>query len=76
MQIQPTVGLSSETLIELGIEGTEGDCNPIGRVTLSTNLDPWELPETKPSTKEYTQAGLLPYVAETALFDLSGRECT
>ena len=28
------------------IEGTEGDGNPIGRPTVSTNLDPWELPET------------------------------
>ena len=42
----------------LGIEGTEGDCNPIGRVTLSTNLDPWELPETEPPTKEHAWAGL------------------
>jgi hypothetical protein len=28
---------------------TEGDGNPIGRPTVS-NLEPWELPETKPST--------------------------
>ena len=41
-----------------GIEGTEGDGNPIGRPTVSTNLDPWELPETEPPTKEHTQAGL------------------
>jgi hypothetical protein len=40
------------------IEGTEGDGNPIGRPTVSTNLDPWELPETKPPTKEHTQADL------------------
>ena len=36
----------------------EGDCNPIGRTTVSTNLDPWELPETKPPTKEHTWAVL------------------
>jgi hypothetical protein len=39
------------------IEGAEGDCNPIGRRTLSTNLDPLELPKTKPKTKEHTQVG-------------------
>lgn len=32
----------------VGIEGTEGDDNLIGRTRVSTNLDPWELPETKP----------------------------
>jgi hypothetical protein len=40
------------------IEGTEGDGDPIGRPTVSTNLDPWEAPETELPTKEYTQAGL------------------
>ena len=39
-------------------EGGEGDDNPIGRPTMSTNLDPWELLETEPPTKEHTQAGL------------------
>ena len=34
------------------IEGTEGDDNPIGRPTVSANLNLWELPETKPPTKE------------------------
>jgi hypothetical protein len=38
-------------------EAAEGDGDPIGRPTVSTNRDPWELPETKPSTKEHTQAG-------------------
>ena len=42
------------------IEGAEGDGNPIGRTTVSTNLDPWELPETKPPTKEHTWAGPWP----------------
>jgi hypothetical protein len=36
------------------IEGNEGDCNPIGRTTVSTNLDLSELPETKPPTKNHT----------------------
>ena len=42
----------------------------IGRPTVSTNLDPWELPETKPPTKEHAWAGLRPwayYVAEDCL---------
>ena len=38
-------------------EGAEEDCNPIGRTTESTNLDPSELPGTKPKTKEHTWAG-------------------
>lgn len=48
----------------VGIEGTEGDDNLIGRTRVSTNLDPWELPENtkkvggKPPTKEHTQARL------------------
>ena len=33
------------------IEGTEGDGNPIGRPTVSTNLDSWELPETEHQPK-------------------------
>ena len=41
------------------IEGAEGDGNSIGRPTISTNTDPWELPETKPPTKEHTQGGLM-----------------
>lgn len=52
------------------IEGAEGDGNPIGRPTVSTNLDPWELPETEPPTKEHTWAGpRLPctYVADVQL---------
>jgi hypothetical protein len=32
-------------------EGAEGDGNPIGRTTVSTNLDPWKLPKTKKKTK-------------------------
>jgi hypothetical protein len=39
------------------IGGPEGDDNPIGRPTVSTNLDPWELPETKAGAKKHPQAG-------------------
>jgi hypothetical protein len=35
-------------------EGLYGDDNPIGRLTVSTNLDPWELPEPELPTKEHT----------------------
>jgi hypothetical protein len=34
-------------------EGAEGDGNPIGRPTVSTNLEPWDFPETEPPTKEH-----------------------
>jgi hypothetical protein len=44
---------------ELGvkIEGAERDSTPIGKTTVSTNLNPRELPETKPPPKEHTWAG-------------------
>jgi hypothetical protein len=29
------------------IKGTKDDGNPTGRPTVSTNLDPWEFPETE-----------------------------
>ena len=37
--------------------GAAGNGSPVGRTTISTNSDPWELSETKPPTKEHTQAG-------------------
>jgi hypothetical protein len=33
-------------------EGAEGDCNPIGRTTMPTNIDPSELAETKETNKQ------------------------
>jgi hypothetical protein len=48
----------------MGIEGAEGDGNSTGRPAVSTNLDPLELQENKPPTKELTW---------TALCDLSRR---
>jgi hypothetical protein len=38
------------------IEGAEGFGNPRGTPTVSTNLNPWELPESKLPTKENTRA--------------------
>jgi hypothetical protein len=34
------------------IAGAEGKSNTIGRPTVSSYPDPWELPETKPPTKK------------------------
>jgi hypothetical protein len=62
---QPTIGLSSRPPME-----ELGDSNPTGRPIVSTNLNPWKVPGTKPPTKEHTQAGLRPpstYVAEDFL---------
>jgi hypothetical protein len=44
----PNRGVREET------EGVKGDCNPIGRTTISINQTPSELPGIRPSTKEYT----------------------
>ena len=57
-------------------EGMEEDSNPIGRPTVSKNMDPWELPVTEPPTKEHTLAGPRPpkhMQQRAALSDLSGR---
>jgi hypothetical protein len=35
-------------------KGAEEDCNPIGRITVSTNPGPSVFQETKPETKEHT----------------------
>jgi hypothetical protein len=42
------------------IEGPEGDSSLPGRLTVLTNLDHWELPETKLPTKEHTWADQRP----------------
>ena len=42
------------------IEGAEEYGNPIGRPTVLTNGDSWEVLETKPPTKEHTRAGPRP----------------
>ena len=38
--------------------GPEGNGYPTGSPTLSTKLDPWELPDTELGIKEHTRAGL------------------
>jgi hypothetical protein len=38
------------------MEGAEGDCNSMGRTTVSTNQDPSEVSENKPKTKEHVLA--------------------
>jgi hypothetical protein len=43
--------------VRVSFEETEGDGNAIGRPTVSTNPEHWELPETKPPAKEHTRAG-------------------
>ena len=58
------------------MEGTEGDYNPIGRPTVSTNLYLWELPQTEPPTKEHVWAGPRPpahVVERAAMSDISGK---
>ena len=42
--------------LQLGIKGTEGDSNSIGRLTVKTNPDCWELSPTE----EYSQANMTP----------------
>lgn len=37
--------------------GLEEDRDSSGRLTESTNLDPWGLSKTEPPTKEHAQAG-------------------
>ena len=52
------------------IGGPEGDRNPTGGQTESTNLDLWELSETETPTKEHTQTGPRPpltYVTDMKL---------
>ena len=42
------------------IDGPKRESNSTGRPTETPYLDPWELLETEPPTKEHTQAGLRP----------------
>lgn len=42
------------------IEAVEGEGDPIGRPTISTNLEPREHPETEPPTRQATWADLKP----------------
>jgi hypothetical protein len=42
------------------MEEAEEEGNPIRRPVVSTNPEPWELPETEPPTWQYTWAGPRP----------------
>ena len=44
-------------VLEEGLRVLNGDRNPTGRRTMSTNLDPWGLLETELSIEEHTQVG-------------------
>jgi hypothetical protein len=59
------------------IAGTEEYGNHIARSTVSTNLDPWGLPDTEPPTKEHPTPALVSPTAHmqerAAIFGLNGR---
>ena len=42
------------------MEEVEEEGNPIGRPEFSTNLDPWELSETKPPNRQHILVGSKP----------------
>jgi hypothetical protein len=39
------------------LEKVEEEGNPIGRAAVSTNLNPWHLSDTEPSTRQHTTSG-------------------
>jgi hypothetical protein len=60
--------------VRVRTEGTDWVGKPIGRPTMSINLDLRELPGTKPPTEEHTQAGPRPpsiYVCSRGLLCLA-----
>jgi hypothetical protein len=59
---QPNIlGRSRTPIEEIGrIESPEVDGNPTGRPTESTNLDPWEHPDTGLTNKEHIEDGTKP----------------
>jgi hypothetical protein len=42
------------------MEEAEEKSNPTGRPAVSSNLNPWELPDAKPPTRQYACTGLKP----------------
>jgi hypothetical protein len=42
------------------MEEAEEEYDPIGRPAISTNLNPWELSDTEPPTRQHIRAGLRP----------------
>lgn len=58
------------------MEEAEEEGNLIGRQTVSTNPDSWELPDTEPPIRQHTLAGprpMTPILQRTAWSGLSGR---
>jgi hypothetical protein len=50
------------------LEVAEEESGSIGRTAISTNPDPWELPDTEPPTRKHTAAiRLLTCIAEDCL---------
>ena len=41
-------------------EEAEEEGEPIGRPTISTNMDPWDLSDTEPPTRQHTPADMRP----------------
>lgn len=61
------------------LEEVEEEDNPIGRPTVSTNLDFWELSDTDPPTRQHTLDGprsLTHTQQRTSLFGLNKGRCT
>ena len=54
-------------------EGSEGERDSIRRPAVSTNLDPWELPDIEPPTRQHTPTDPRPYIAKPDL-DSVGEE--
>lgn len=55
-------------------EEAEEDSDLIGRSAVSTNPDPWELPDTEPAIRQHTGADLRP-LTHIAWSGLGGRRC-
>ena len=66
-------------LIREKLEEDEEEGDPIGRPAISTNLDPQDLSDTEPPTKQHTPADMRPTThiqQRTAGSGLSERRCT
>ena len=50
------MGIPIEELGE-GLKELKGSVDPIGKPAVSTNLDPWEILETEPPTRQHPWVG-------------------